>query len=221
MVPIVLSCIVLVVVVYIVYSFIANGVRSNVLSTAMDLNSKNPAIKIDQPNATRSTISVWIKVVSWNTVREKVIYLLPGKVKLYLSATSPTLAVDIYTSTVTKTIVITYNFPIQKWTQICVTLDNAFVDCYVDGKFVKSIQLLSPQATNDDENIYVGGKPAGLNDILISTLKRYLVPQTPSNIYNEYLRGNGNYFFSNSFSSYGINLSLIRDNISSGSLRLM
>jgi hypothetical protein len=115
----------------------------------------------------------------------------------------------------------TYNFPIQKWTQVCVSLDNAFVDCYIDGKFVKSVQLLSPQATNEDANMYLGGNPAGSNDILLSTIKRWTVTQSPNNIYSEYLRGNGNYFFSSSLSAYGLNLSAIKDKISTGSLKLL
>jgi Concanavalin A-like lectin/glucanases superfamily len=220
MLVIVLSCIILFLVAFLIYRLVVSG-TSKVLAKSTDLNVTNPAIKIDQPNATRSTIGVWIKVVSWNTVREKVILLIPNKMKLYLSATSPTLSVDIYTSTVTKTIVMTYNFPIQKWTQVCVSLDNAFVDCYIDGKFVKSVQLLSPQATNEDANMYLGGNPAGINDILLSTIKRWTVTQSPNNIYSEYLRGNGNYFFSNSLSAYGLNLSAIKDNISTGSLKLL
>lgn len=219
MLIIVLSCIILFLVAFLIYRLVVSG-TSKVLAKSTDLNVTNPAIKIDQPNATRSTIGVWIKVVSWNTVREKVIFLIPNKMKLYLSATSPTLSVDIYTSTVTKTIVMSHNFPIQKWTQVCVSLDNAFVDCYIDGKFVKSVQLLSPQATNEDANMYLGGNPAGSNDILLSTIKRWTVTQNPNNIYNEYLRGNGNYFFSNSLSAYGLNLSAIKDNISTGSLKL-
>lgn len=219
MLIIVLSCIILFLVAFLIYRLVVSG-TSKVLAKSTDLNITNPAIKIDEPNATRSTVGVWIKVVSWNTVREKVIFLIPNKIKLYLSATSPTLSVDIYTSTVTKTIVMTYNFPIQKWTHVCVSLDNAFVDCYIDGKFVKSVQLLSPQATNEDANIYLGGNPVGANDILLSTMKRWTVTQNPNNIYNEYLRGNGNYFFSNSLSAYGLNLSAIKDNISTGSLKL-
>jgi hypothetical protein len=221
---VILSCIIIFCIVFVIYLFISFNLASTTLVSTKSLNVPNPPIPVtNQPNSTRSTVGVWIYVTTWSTSKEKEIFCLPGKYRVYLDSNSPILYVDIYTTvaSATKKIAVTYNFPIQKWTYVTINLDNSFIDCYLDGKLIKSVQLESPQATNTDPNIYLGGgKTPVLNDIILNNLKRWTIPQTPQNIYDEYLRGNGNYFFSNSFSSYGLNINLLKDNIAAGTLKL-
>jgi hypothetical protein len=38
-------------------------------------------------------------------------------------------------------IVVTNNFPIQKWVHIGIVIDNKIMDVYLDGKMVKSVKL--------------------------------------------------------------------------------
>lgn len=192
---------------------------ANKLIVTKNLNEPNVPIKItNQPNSTRSAIAVWIYVTSWNKLVEKEIFQLPGKYRLYLEAKLPILHAEIYTTGVKKDITITLNFPIQKWTYITLSMDNAFIDCYIDGKLIKSIQLEAPQSSNTDPTLLIGGNPSVMHDIVLNNLKRWIEPQTPQSIYNEYISGNGNYFFSNSFASYGLQLHLLKNNVASGTL---
>ena len=192
---------------------------ANKLIVTKNLNEPNVPIKItNQPNSTRSAIAVWIYVTSWNKLVEKEIFQLPGKYRLYLEAKLPILHAEIYTTGVKKDITITLNFPIQKWTYITLSMDNAFIDCYIDGKLIKSIQLEAPQSSNTDPTLLIGGNPSVMHDIVLNNLKRWIEPQTPQSIYNEYISGNGNYFFSNSCASYGLQLHLLKNNVASGTL---
>jgi hypothetical protein len=184
-----------------------------------NLNEINVPIKItNQPNSTRSAIGVWIYITSWNKLVEKEILQLPGKYRLYLEDKLPILHAEIYTTGGKKNITITLNFPIQKWTYITLSMDNAFIDCYIDGKLIKSIQLETPQGNNTAPTLFIGGNPPVMHDIVLNNIKRWMEPQTPQNIYNEYIRGNGNYFFSNSFAAYGLQLQLLKNNVAEGSL---
>jgi hypothetical protein len=211
-------CIIIAIIVVGVYFFISFN-TSNKLIVTKNLNEINAPIKItNQPNGTRSAIAVWIYITSWNKLVEKEILQLPGKYRLYLEAKLPILHADIYTNGETKKITITLNFPIQKWTYITLSMDNAFIDCYIDGKLIKSIQLEDPQGNNTDPLLYIGGKPPVLHDIVVNNIKRWTEPQTPQNIYNEYINGNGNYFFSNSFAAYGLQLHLLKNNVATGTL---
>lgn len=201
-----------------IYLFISFN-TTNKLIVTKNLNEVNPPIKItNQPNSTRSAIAVWIYVTSWNKLLEKEIFQLPGKYRLYLEAKLPILHAEIYTTGAKKDITITLNFPIQKWSYITLSMDNTFIDCYIDGKLIKSIQLEAPQGSNTTPMLSIGGDPPVMHDIVLNNLKRWIEPQTPQNIYNEYIRGNGNFFFSNSFAAYGLQLHLFKNNVSSGTL---
>jgi hypothetical protein len=203
----------------IVYLFISYNLSNNTLIVTKNLNEINAPIKItNQPNSTRSAIAVWIYITSWNKLTEKEIFKLPGKYRLYLEAKLPILHAEIFTTGGKKNITITLNFPIQKWTYITLSMDNAFIDCYIDGKLIKSIQLEDPQDKNTTPSLYIGGDPAVLHDIVLNNIKRWIEPQTPQSIYNEYISGNGNYFFSNSFAAYGLQLQLLKNNVASGTL---
>ena len=46
----------------------------------------------------------------------------------------------------------------QKWTYITVSVDNSYVDSYLDGKLVKSIKIEGLQSSHTDANVYLGGK---------------------------------------------------------------
>lgn len=65
--------------------------------------------------------------------------------KLWLDYT-----VGTNTSAAYKTVEIVNNFPISKWTNVIVTVDNANINVYIDSKLVKSVNgsLAIPSPTN-------------------------------------------------------------------------
>ena len=100
-------------------------------------------------------------------------------------------------------------------------LITVFVDMYIDGKLIKSMKLDGIQCDAKETNLYLGGNPATLSDIVVARFFIWSNPLSISDVWNEYLRVNGS---SNAFhrmmSSYGVNINLLIDNIKTASIRL-
>ena len=123
--------------------------------------------------------------------------------KVYLPGSTPTLKVDIETTT-TETINVTNNFPIQKWVHVVVSKDVQVVDVYIDGKLVKSHML---EASSIDHEGDLTSDPFEAFMARLKTWKHGLNPQT---VYDEYMKGNGQ---TGMITGYGVDVSLLRDNI--------
>lgn len=160
---------------------------------------------------TRYALGIWVYINSWNMKdNRKIIYTFPGKIELYLDPRTPTLYASVgVLGSEPSIITVTENFPIQKWTYVLLSVDNSYIDSYIDGKLIKSIELKGVQDHNTDPNMYIGGNPASLNDITIANFYRWKNPLAPQDVWNEYMKGNG---ISTVFSSYGVDLNLLKNN---------
>jgi hypothetical protein len=199
---------------FILSNYFSNSATT--LTSTTNLNSINSSIKItSNPNATRYALGVWIYVNSWTNLQEKLIYEYPGKIKLYLDTSSPTLNLSIGSDSQPTSTTITHNFPIQKWTYVNVSIDNTYADLYIDGKLVKSIQLNALQTATNSPSINMG---VG-NDIMISKFKRWTNPLSPQDVWNEYRKGNGN-MIRNFISSYGLDVNLMKNHATAATFTL-
>ncbi len=172
--------------------------------------------KITNNRSTRYNYSTWVYVNTWNNTDPKpLIYKgtaparsdtasaddfgtkanIDPEFMLWLDASSPTLYCDFKRTnnpTSKDSIIITDNFPVQKWVYVIVSVDNQIVDCYLDGKLVTS-KKISPTASiagPGDFDITIGHstyKP----DIYLVSPKREATPMDPQTAWNNYLRGNG------------------------------
>ena len=142
MMVIILSVIVVFLLFILINYFSNNSVK---LASQTSLLSGNTIIPITSiPDAKRYALGIWIYVNSWSMNNDKIIYEYPGKIKLYLDSTTPTLYASVATTVGSPTIItLTQNFPLQKWTYVTLSVDNSFVDSYIDGKLVKSIKTTS------------------------------------------------------------------------------
>ena len=138
----------------------------------------------------------------------------PNKIKhtmmcLYLDKTSPTLKFQVPEQTSYDTnqpYVITTNFPIQTWTYITVSVDSQYVDFYLNGKLIKSIQMKNPPQTPPATTNPV---KLGMFDAMVAGFSRSASPSSPQDVWNAYLVGNGS---STKMSSYNVNVDFIKDN---------
>jgi len=186
------------------------GFSSQVL---IDLNKTNGSIAnkdITNPTATSFTYSMWVYVNNWSSGDKNICIAKTGsnvtKFRLYLASNSPTLSADIYTTdttTPTKTVQITNNFPVQRWVYVIVSVENSVVDCYLDGKLVKSQQL---QYLPDMSGDYTIGY--GVFDAYLTKFTRIASPTDPQTAWNSYLTGNG---FSSNGPAYGFSFVLTKD----------
>ena len=205
---------------FILFRYFSNN--STKLAKQSTLLTSNAVIAVtSNPSATRYAFGIWIYVKSWNTTI-KPIFEFPGKIKLYLDASAPTLNVSINTTVGNPTVVkLTQNFPLQKWTYVTVSVDNSYIDSYIDGKLVKSIKIEGLQSAHTEANVYLGGKTVSPSDIQISNFLRWTNALTPQDVWNEFNKGNGGNWLKSAFSQYGLDLNLKKDSSIAATLNIL
>ena len=221
--------IVIVILLYVLYFYNSN--TSTVLLSKADLNAKIPEIKsINSPTNTRYAYGIWVYVNSWNSSSDKIIFSRNNNIKLRLDNTKPSLYCDIIMSdgTTNNRTTITDNFPLQKWVFIIVSVDNQFLDCYLDGKLVKSTklykdnnsttntttqnQVLIPLVPPNETTPIILGSSTPF-DAQVASFTRWSSPVDPQTVWTAYTGGNTtNGLNLSSLSSYGANLAILQNN---------
>ena len=82
---------------------------------------------------------------------------------------------------------------------------------------MKSNKLHGIHSDGQESKIYIGGNPANLTDIVIARFKEWQNPLSQTEVYNEYMKGNGSSVFHTMLSSYGLNVSVLKDNVTTSS----
>jgi len=193
------------------------------LTASANLNDDITGFEIkNSPTSTRYAYGLWIYVNSWDTNQDKQIFTRGDNIKLSLAKSAPTLNCDITMSDGSdKTIEITDNFPLQKWTHIIVSVDNQYVDCYIDGKLVRSGRVYKEDATS---GISVPKTPPAVAnkmylakdskyDAYVARFKHWSSPINPETAWSTYMQGNGQSTFKNWLSAYGLDILIKKDNV--------
>jgi hypothetical protein len=213
-----------VIVILLIYTLIRMLMATSVdLTASANLNDSITGFDIkNSPTSTRYAYGLWIYVNSWNASTPKSIFKRENNIELSLDASSPILNCDITMSDdSTKTIEITDNFPLQKWTHIIVSVDNQYVDCYIDGKLVRSGRVYKEDAT---AGISVPKPPPPVAnkmylakstkyDAYVARFKHWSSPINPETAWSTYMQGNGQSTFKNWLSAYGLDILIKKDNV--------
>jgi len=219
---------------YILYKFFL--LKSTELSKSASLNATNPDISIDNsPTSTRYAYGIWLYVNSWDSSIRKVIFERNENIKLSFDNTSPVLNCEIYMNDDSyKKLEITDNFPLQKWTYIVVSVDNQYVDTYLDGKLIKSGRMFDTTTTGSGDSqststiapkdptevpMILGG--GSQFDAYITKFKHWDEPVDPQTVWSGYMDGNGQGSIKHFISSYGIDLSVLKDNVEQSKYRIL
>jgi hypothetical protein len=240
--------VVIVVLVYVLYLYASTSTKTLVAQASLNTPSSIPAISgtnIVNPTDTRYSYEVWIYVNSWNNTSMKGIFSRTGNISLYLEKDTPTLKCAVAcasTSTTTNTtapqlVTITTNFPIQRWTQIIVSVDNNIFDAYINGKLVVSNQFTSFPLTPGNSNVSISlghcftfttstsGTTFNYNtimaapsDTVVSKFIRNTEPMDPQTAWNSYMGGNG---ITSMTSQYNANLSILKNNAQFSNIALL
>lgn len=213
---------------YILYKYFSTS--ASTLSKQTSLTATNPQIPItENPQSVRYAYGIWVYVNTWNGLDHTLFSRLnsdsnsnsQNQIKVYLDQNSPTLFCNIAQKdkaggACTGPITLTTNFPIQKWVYIVISVDNQYVDCYLDGKLIKSLQLgclpATPPAAGAGNIVLGGVNPANNIDAFISGFQRWTTPLNPQEVWSNYMSGNGN-TTNKLFSSYGMSVALSKDNV--------
>jgi hypothetical protein len=220
--------ILVVILLYVLYRFF--GLQTTELITTASLTGSNPAIPIkNSPSGTRYSYGIWVYVNSWDTSVSKTIYGRAENIRLYFDNISPTLKCDIAmnkSNSQPMTVEITDSFPLQKWTQIIVSVDNQYLDAYLDGKLVKSARIYK-EDTNGNDMPKVPSASAAMSlgggtvfDAYVSKFKHWSMPINPQIAWSSYMEGNGESSMKSYVSSYGIDMAILKDNVEQSKFRL-
>ena len=209
-----LGVVLVVVLVYMIFGNYFTGTTS--VAKEQDMTKSIAAITADQlsvPDAQRYSYGLWIYVNAWPTgTTPTPIFTRTNDMKLVLSGTTGTLELVVYKGTsisADKTIQITNNFPLQKWTYITISKDNTTVDLYLDGKLVKSVAISTthkPDTTNPINFEIIKNGSA-----FMAKFTRRPRVADPQSVWNDYMGGSGTGTVGNG--KLNVNLSLLKDNV--------
>jgi len=152
-----------------------------------------------------------------------------SQISLYLDNTTPTLYCyidqpDTSCNNKVGPIALTTNFPLQTWVYVVVSVQNQYIDLYLQGKLVKSVQLTSvPTQPGDDSNSVSLGTDAGTPtwDASVAKFQYYTNSLNPQDVWSNYMAGNGQKMLGTSFSSYGVNVDLTANGVKQNSFKLL
>jgi hypothetical protein len=153
-------------------------------------------------------------------------------IKVYVDSASPTMKVEYVKNNASSltgncstavqpnekgTLVITDNFPVQTWVHIIISVDNAYIDCYMNGKLTKSVLekdgILAPTKTAPIKFGLCQGTS-------LVKFKRMTSPVSPQTAWDKYSAGDGSNEFSKYLGTLGIDLSLKKDDVEYSKINL-
>jgi len=224
--------IILIILIFFLVRYFTNT-SSNLTKTA-NLNTAIAGIKVNNPQATRYAYGIWVYVNTWNSSVTHTIFNRANNINLYLDKNAPTLKCKMNMSDGTvSTMTITDNFPLQKWVCIIISVDNLFVDAYLDGKLTQSMKFLNVTQTNNVYNMVginqppdvntlmnIGNAPSNVGwDAYIAQFQQWSSgPINPQTAWSFYMSGNGTNPLSSVLGNYGINIQLLKDNVQNNTI---
>jgi hypothetical protein len=189
---------------------------------------------VNKNNTNNYTYSLWMYVNDWNyrygqnkVILERVDNLgnPTPSVKLGALENNVTVSVacypDVSNNTTTNPIIkdcVIRNVPIQRWTNLIVSLYGRTLDIYLDGKLVRTCVLPGVPKVNQksDVNVTPNGGFSGFtsNIVYINTASN------PRQAYNIYKKGSGSSVVGSFFNKYKIKLSLLDNSNVKGSIEI-
>ena len=204
-----------IVLIFVLYYFL-NTSGTTVLSNKLDLSIAQtpiPKEKITEPSSRKYSYEMWLYVYNFNGNPRSIISRkaadsgIGNNIGIKLDGSSPSLSLEYAVTGSTKTIMITDNFPLQTWVHLIVSVDDKFIDVYMNGKLIKSVKddaILTPSANSPIEY--------GIVNCYLAKLSRTVTPTDPQTAWDKYSDGNGENPFAKYLSSFGLTMTLQKNN---------
>jgi len=202
-----------IVLIFVLYYFL-NRSGTSVLSNKLDLSTPQTAVPIDKipdPTSRKYSYEMWMYVFNFQGSSQYIVSRASGSGKnigIKLDGSSPKLILE-YTATATgstsapKSVTITDNFPLQTWVHLIVSVDDKYIDMYMNGKLIKSIQdtnIETPSSTSTIEY--------GVTNCYLAKLSRTSMATDPQTAWDKYSAGNGENPMAKYLSSFGLSMTL-------------
>lgn len=224
---------IIIILLYILWKYFSNTGTNLVKNTNLNIVQSTP-IPINNTSV-QYAYGVWVYVNSWKqdtpSGPKKTIFSRSNNSSkwddvgnyttcLYLDPVSPTLYLDIAQNGANTPITISTNFPIQKWCYVAFSVNNQYVDCYLDGKLVKSVYLQKTITTPALKDAVYIGSSTSVNDIYINSFYHWANPLTPQQVWSNYLNGNGTSPMAALSNSFGFGFAFYKNNVETSTYRL-
>jgi len=191
--------------------------NSKTLSKMSDATSSIviPASSLPNNGSINCSYSIWIYVDDWSYRygQEKYIFLRGNMGTLFipsltLSPTDNSAVVTISTDDTETFECVIPNIPLQKWTNITISMNNKSLDSYINGKLVKTCVLSEVPLINTEASVYL--TPEGGFSGQTSRFQYWSTPINPQQAWNIYKKGPGGNLLSNLFNQYKIQLNFVK-----------
>jgi hypothetical protein len=207
----ILLIVAVVILIYVIF-FVMTGTQTIMKKTDLAVaQTPMTAAELVSPEASTYSYSMWIYVYGPKEQIGANKYIISRtaagdatkkNIGLKIDSTKPSLILE-YTSTAAstttqKSLQISDDFPLQTWVHLIVSVQGQYIDCYMNGKLIKSIKdaVDTPSGSTDLE---YGRFPAYL-----AKLERTTKATDPQTAWDEYTKGNGE----NPLKKYMANLGL-------------
>ena len=207
-----------IIIVIILYYYFNNS-GTTVLSNKLDLNTAQTEVAIENitdPASVKYSYELWIYVYNFTGTTTSIISRQNtaadgSNIGIKLDGAIPKLSLD-YTKTESGTtsvpnVIITDNFPLQTWTHLIVSVDGSYIDIYMNGKLIKSFQDKNIQPPSATSTIKYGILPCYL-----AKLTRTTKPTDPQSAWDKYSAGNGENPMAKYLASFGMSMTLQKNN---------
>jgi len=232
---IILGTVLVVLIIYMLFQSYFDG-EQKLLNQAY-LKDIADVTSIATSNASNFSYGIWIYVTQWispdDTEEKTRIFARDDELGLYLEQNG-TLSVrfaDVGGKRVITgnnsqdytRVILTDNFPLQKWVHIGMVVDGKKFDGYIDGKMVKSIELqnnITPSIISTPFPIKFGTQNSMSATLMIAEHKRRTYPMDPQGMWDLYMKGNGTNGLLQGASNMNVNLSILKDGVESSKFPL-
>lgn len=226
---------IVIILLYVIYLFISGNSLDQTLIKVQDARAQQIIAAGSLPSGATSnyTFSIWFYINDWNYRygQAKTIFGRIDQdsgaaplVQLAPSINNIDVTLATYPATGSSNTSINTNcnlsdVPLQRWTNLIVTLNDRALDLYLDGKLVKTCLLPGVPKMNPASNIYVC--PEGGFSGYISNFRYIANSVSPTEAYDIYKSGySGTSAISSVFDKYRIKFAFVEDNKEVTSLEL-
>ena len=123
-----------------------------------------------------------------------------------IDGAAPKLSVEYSSNQAKKEHLITDNLPLQTWVHLIVSIDNTFVDVYMNGKLIKSFKDTIDAPSSTSNLVY------GQVNCYLAKLTRTTNATDPQTAWDSYSAGNGENPLVKYLASFGLSVTLQKNN---------
>lgn len=215
-----------VIVIILLYMYFFYKTGETKLTDKIDLSVTQAEITIDKivdPEAAVYSFETWVYISKYNGTGAELFSRVATtagsgdnkNISVEVTGSSPTLKVkymDKENPPAQQTIIVTDNFPVQSWAHVVVSVENQYIDIYVNGKLTKSIKAKSIETPSTSSTIKYGLWSIAGGCSLAKFYRRTnaIDPATAWSLYND---GNGYSKVSKYLGTLGMDISLKKDNL--------